>query len=484
MVDAQDPPITPPQELRPPGRPSGFGTHPQPRRIWLWLTLGTLLVLALAVVFALPSMLQPTTPQIEKTETPPAQTDSTELRDQAQQTLQEFLKLRARMELDNAPAWAGPEWNESAALAGRGDRYFAQHQFAAAARDYIAALELLKELHASRADKLQKALDQGAQALAADDVAGAVEAYQAALLIEPEQPDAVAGIAAAQRRGAAIEHMNPGRAAEANDDLEAARGAYQRAVQADPDYVPARTALQRVDEELNARKFTAAMSEALNAMEAGRTVTAGKALAEAAALRPGDPAVRDARVRLDGMRARAGLKRLRRQADARVRKEDWEGAAAAYREALAIDSAAAFARTGLRQAEEHIQLHRQFDHYLAKPGRLYSAEPLANAQKLISSVPRAPAAEPRLAEKIARLQALVEGAATPVRVVLNSDGQTDVVIYHVGRLGKFDRHQLELRPGDYTVVGSRPGYRDVRRVIRVRPGTSLPPLSVRCEESI
>ena len=59
-----------------------------------------------------------------------------------------------------------------------------------------------------------------------------------------------------------------------------------------------------------------------------------------------------------------------------------------------------------------------------------------------------------------------------------------MVIYRVARLGKFDNHQLELRPGDYTVVGSRPGYRDVREVIRVRPGTSIPPLSVRCEEAI
>ncbi len=484
MDDAEHSRLKPPQGLRPPGQPGNVGTDGPPRRIWLWLMLGTLLLLALAVVFALPSMLQPATPQVEVAESPPAQTDSTELRDQAQQALQEFLKLRARMELDNAPAWAGPGWDQSAALASKGDRYFAQQQFAAAARDYTAALELLKGLHAGRGAKLQEALDRGGQALAADDVAGALTAYQAALQIEPEQADAVAGIAAAQRRGAAIEHMNPGRTAEANDDLEAARGAYRQASQADPDYMPAQTALQRVEAEMAERKFTAAMSEALNALEAGRTAAAGRALAEAAALRPGDPAVRDARVRLQGMRARAGLNRLRRQADASVAREDWQGAAAAYRKALTIDSAAAFARTGLRRAEEHIELHRQFDHYLAKPARLFSAEPLANAQKLLSAVSRAPAAEPRLAGKIARLQALVEDAATPVRVVLNSDGETNVVIYHVGRLGKFDNHQLELRPGDYTVVGSRPGYRDVRRVIRVRPGEPLPPLSVRCEEPI
>ena len=78
----------------------------------------------------------------------------------------------------------------------------------------------------------------------------------------------------------------------------------------------------------------------------------------------------------------------------------------------------------------------------------------------------------------------MEGARTPVSVTLNSDGETSVVIYRVARLGKFDNHQLDLRPGDYTVVGSRPGYRDVRKVIKVRPGATLPPLLVRCEEAI
>jgi hypothetical protein len=58
------------------------------------------------------------------------------------------------------------------------------------------------------------------------------------------------------------------------------------------------------------------------------------------------------------------------------------------------------------------------------------------------------------------------------------------VIYHVGRLGQFTTKQTELLPGDYTIVGSRPGYRDVRKVVRIRPGVSQPSLLVRCEEKI
>jgi len=59
-----------------------------------------------------------------------------------------------------------------------------------------------------------------------------------------------------------------------------------------------------------------------------------------------------------------------------------------------------------------------------------------------------------------------------------------VTIYRVGRLGTFTRQTLDLRPGTYTIVGSRQGYRDVRLELVVRPGETPAPLSVRCEEEI
>jgi hypothetical protein len=43
---------------------------------------------------------------------------------------------------------------------------------------------------------------------------------------------------------------------------------------------------------------------------------------------------------------------------------------------------------------------------------------------------------------------------------------------------------MELRPGLYTAVGSRQGYRDVRRNFRVAADGATPPVVVRCEEPI
>ena len=79
---------------------------------------------------------------------------------------------------------------------------------------------------------------------------------------------------------------------------------------------------------------------------------------------------------------------------------------------------------------------------------------------------------------------MLRDAETPIRVALASDNATDVQIYRIGKLGFFEQKDLELMPGRYTVVGTRQGYRDVRKELNLTPGSAPPTLVVRCEERI
>jgi hypothetical protein len=97
---------------------------------------------------------------------------------------------------------------------------------------------------------------------------------------------------------------------------------------------------------------------------------------------------------------------------------------------------------------------------------------------------RVPAPGPRLQGQIARLAQQVLEAETPIRVALASDNLTEVQIYRIGKLGPFEQKDLELMPGRYTVVGTRAGFRDVRKELNLTPGSAPPTLVVRCEERI
>jgi hypothetical protein len=70
-----------------------------------------------------------------------------------------------------------------------------------------------------------------------------------------------------------------------------------------------------------------------------------------------------------------------------------------------------------------------------------------------------------------------------VRVSLVSDSLTQVAIPGVGTFGSFSQRDVQLRPGHYTVIGTRDGYRDVQREITVSPGQENQTVKVSCDES-
>jgi len=468
--------------LQPPGNGQQPGETGDNR--WLWISLALVLVLGLAVILVLPGLID-TSPQQAAPSTDPAEAGAVSVTAaDANKAMQDWLQLRARLELENIEQWGEPGWSQAVELAQVGERLLAQRNFSAAWENFTRAVQQLQQLENGRGLLLSEALAAGFDALAENDVATAVKNFEQVLAIEPDHQGAQTALSRALVRADVLQQMAMGVQEEANGDLVAAQAAYQQAIALDAAYEPALGAVERVTEQLQTLAFQDAMTRALSALDAGRLQTAGKALDEAARLQPDNQAVADNRSRLRQMRTAATLASLRRQAATQAGRENWQAVVDLYNKALTVDSSAGFARSGLVQPVERVKLNAQFDHYLQQPDRIYSPDPLKNAEKLLSAAGKAPAEEPKLAARISALQQLVQQAATPVAITLRSDGQTEIAIYHVGRLGPFTEHRLELLPGEYTVVGTRTGYRDVRKQLRVPPGSASVSLLIRCEEPV
>ncbi|MDX1502887.1 MAG: hypothetical protein R3325_11050 [Thermoanaerobaculia bacterium] len=180
----------------------------------------------------------------------------------------------------------------------------------------------------------------------------------------------------------------------------------------------------------------------------------------------------------------AKLRDLEALAKRREAEEAWTAAVAAYRAALEIEPTAAFAQAGLRRAGSRADLAARLDGHLARPGRLAADTVLEEARELLEMAAAVESPGPRHQSQVEALRALVAEAEVAVEVELVSDGLTEVAIHHVGRLGRFTRRELELRPGEYTVVGTRRGYRDVRLTLVVSAGAAPEPLIVRCREPV
>jgi hypothetical protein len=252
-----------------------------------------------------------------------------------------------------------------------------------------------------------------------------------------------------------------------------------------PRTVPAqvRNAPQRQPSTVES-EYIEAMSTGLAALENHQWLVAQDAFARASRMRPDAPEVADGLAR-----ARAGQRRdtvadsLRRARDSE-QNEAWRDAEKMYTSVLAIDPESAPALDGRTRTQTRATLDEKVEFHIANPGRLSAANVFDDASSCLEEALETVPSGPRLERQIARLEALLKLASTPVEVILESDATTEVMVYRVGRLGAFTRHELNLKPGTYTVVGSRPGYRDVRLQLVVTPGSPPKPLVVRCTESL
>lgn len=236
---------------------------------------------------------------------------------------------------------------------------------------------------------------------------------------------------------------------------------------------------RRTDEE-----FAAAMSEAQAALEREDWPAARSALARASTLRPGSSPVTDARRRVEDGQRTAALAQQREKARAFEANEDWPHALAEYEAALKLDPVVAFALEGRDRTKARATLAERLDFHVANPLRLATDAVAREAGRLLQQAREVDSPGPRHRRQVESLEKALAEVRTPVAVILESDGETEIVVHKVGRLGTFTRKTLELHPGTYTVVGTRRGYRDVRRQLVIGPAAAPPPLLVRCEEEI
>jgi len=232
------------------------------------------------------------------------------------------------------------------------------------------------------------------------------------------------------------------------------------------------------------RQYVEAMSDGLAALENRQWLAAQDAFSRASRLRPDAPEVADGLARARAGQRRESVADSLRRAREFEENEAWREAEKMYSAVLAIDAESAPALDGAKRTKTRADLGEKLEFHLANPVRLATQTVFDDAAAALEEALETVPSGPRLERQIASLEAVLERASTPVAVVLESDASTEVMVYRVGRLGTFMRRELTLKPGAYTVVGSRPGYRDVRLQLVVTPGTPPKPLVIRCTERL
>jgi hypothetical protein len=467
---------------------------------WLaWSAFGILLIAATGVFFVLPNVAQNRAPPGDSMQasappaakpmspSPPApatQSPTPRGRMQAERELARLENKQSALTKKGVHLWGGPAWDNAKAQAARGDELFVDENFKPAAQAYARAARMTRAL-ADKADTvLAAAIKVGQAALEHGNHDKAAKQFELALTVQAGNDQAEQGLARARNLAEVLELLDTAARHAAQGALQQAATAYRKAAEIDPAFAPAQEGLADIERQINDRQFSDAMSQGFAALAREDFTAARHAFESARELKPGAAAATDGLAQVD---ASIRLQKIAAHKDQAKRLEDeekWREAAKHYGAAQKLDPNLVFAKDGLARSLARAQLAEGLNFHIAHPARLSAESVYASAASLLEQARAIAPQGPKLRQQSSALSELLRRAATPVPVRLRSDNLTEVTVYHVGALGRFDTQKLELRPGTYTAVGSRDGYRDVRRKFTVVAGESPATVVVRCLEQI
>lgn len=499
------PPSTPAAPLRvewhrtPPRSPDSAARRHGFRRI---LSVSALVLSALAlfvVFFVLPKWVEPqlparaeqvaptVEPQTAATPVPSAPVDFAALakaKQQADEVREPLFERLERLRERGAEQWAAEDYQHASAELEAADVEYAGREYLAAVAHLEKLEPLLAALEARASAVLKEQLAAGAEALRTGRSSDAKAAFELALRIEPKNATAVRGLERAGTLDQVLALLASAKRAEDEGNFAAALADYRRALELDMDMTSAREGVARMSARLSQDAFASAMARGFAALGAENFRGAREAFEAAGKIRPDAPEVAAALKQVEQSERTQSIAAKLASARELEAREQWARALSTYREILDLDSTVAAAKEGVARVEPRAQLNEELELYLTQPERLFSAPVRASARQTIERAAAIPHPGPVLTQQIAKLRDWLARAEVPVQVVFQSDNLTHVTIFRVGTLGTFEHRSLELAPGEYTVIGTRPGYRDVRRQIMVVPGAPMPPIVIRCEEKI
>jgi tetratricopeptide (TPR) repeat protein len=319
-------------------------------------------------------------------------------------------------------------------------------------------------------------------ALTARDPAPAAAAFARAATVAPDDARVTAGAARAAKLPQVNDLLRVARNHELAGEWQPAREALRSVERLDPETTGLAEALARVDAAAGRSQLQTVISTGFAHLDAGRHDAARTAFEAALRLDPNNASARGGLEQVAREAELTQLERLQQRADRALAEERWTDAETLYEEALALDPNIQFALAGRIAARARQQSTSALAAIIDDPDQLSSARAYEAARATLTEAEALDPRGPGLDARIGQVRAILETYATPVPVTLRSDNLTRVTVSSVGVLGAFAEKRLELRPGAYTVVGSRDGCRDVRARIVVRP--DMGPVDIRCTESL
>lgn len=468
----------------------------------VWIGLGGLVLLALLVIFVLPTIvseyelpLERRVDVVDAPAAPSAANPATEVspfqeaqrslqRKEAQDALAELLSNQAELDALEVTSWGQRDYDAALEQASIGDEYYRTQDFVLARQSYEAGRDELQALIESIPSVLEQALVDAERALIDMDSAVAQEKFALALLLDPENEAAQIG----QQRAESLDDVRAllSEAEEFFEDgeLQQALANYQQVLSLDSYNEEAAQQVDTVSRLITENEFAQIMSSGYALLQQGEPEQAIATFERAARLGIKQAEAQAAITQSENEIANTEINRLRELIAAAERNEQWQEAVEQYDEVLAVDGNLLFAINGRDYAAKRAQLDRLLEQAIANPERFSDNAVFEQTLDVYYTGRAIENPGPRLIAQLDELEVFLENSQIPREISFVSDNITDVTLLRIANMGTFEQTSMELKPGRYVAVGKRDGYREVREEFTVGFGLTPESVVVQCNERI
>ncbi len=364
--------------------------------------------------------------------------------------------------------------------AGAGRQLMADGNFTGAKQVFDRGLSELKQAEQVLQAFVRDTLLAGQKALASGEKEAARKAFQQALEKAPGNEVATLGLKRAENIDRVHALLQQGAQLEKERRFADAAESYKKAFALDGFSAAAQegqSRAARLEKETRFADSKAAAEEALKARDWN------KAIAELENALKVYPQKTEVQSQLKSARASAhrdAVQKALARAFEHEKTFQWNEARAAFNETLQLDPDQAEAKEGYKRAGTVIRALLQYERYIEAADQLANK---ADFQGAIRRFNEAMAVKPsylQASDRVQQLQALLMAQNTPVDVTFKSDDETWVQITNFRAPKKLQAETMKILPGNYEVVGRRRGYRDVVMLLQVRGGVPAPEVTVIC----
>lgn len=490
-------------------------------KILLWFERNKLFVFALVVVliamylvfFTLPNtVVEPVKAKNEEVKVYLAQQNKKPLKEspwrevqlgkqrkESQEILAKVLEKQKVLEDKQVNLWAKKNFKQALTFAQQGDLSYRSQEFDAAKKLYRQALTALTTLESTIEQQLNWHLAQAKQALAKDDAQQAKKMAQIALYLASEPLD-VNGLEKqadnkklqqAQRlfdRSLVLDQVialvKEGNINLDEQRLENAKTSYQQGLALDRHSLLAKQQLQLVNRKIIDRDYSKAMVHGFAELAKQQFTEARQSFVKASKLKPSSVDPKQAIEQLESEQQQFLINNSLSKARQYQQNEEWAKAVQAYVQALKYDSSLIAARIGALKTKARAELDRQMQAIIDKPNRLTSNNVYQQAQQHYLNAIKIKQPGKKLLTQITQVKTILTQVHQPIVVVIKSDNLTKIMIKRIGDLGHFNNKNISLSPGEYTVIGTRNGYRDVIKQLSLKINAPQQTIKIQCVEKL